>query len=81
MLGRNSDIVISMSKAKKYGWTAYVDTWESSCQSFDDLEKEKEKVLPNCKVDLLGDSHFSYRGYHSFLAWYRESGCERLYVI
>ncbi|KAH0339896.1 NAD dependent epimerase/dehydratase family protein, partial [Aureobasidium melanogenum] len=29
VLGRNFDLVISMSKARKAGWTGYQDTWES----------------------------------------------------
>lgn len=41
ILGRNYDIVISMSKARKFGWTGYVDTWESLEESFDELAREK----------------------------------------
>lgn len=29
VLGRDYDLVISMNKARKAGWTGYVDTWES----------------------------------------------------
>jgi len=47
VLGRNFDLVISMSKARKLGWTGYVDTWDSLAEVFDDLEKEK--VLPKTK--------------------------------
>jgi hypothetical protein len=41
VLGRNYDIVISMSKARKLGWTGYVDNWDALEQSFDELAKEK----------------------------------------
>ncbi|KAI4142537.1 MAG: hypothetical protein L6R39_004898, partial [Caloplaca ligustica] len=44
VLGRNYDIVISMSKARKLGWTGYVDTWDSLSECFSDLEMDK--VLP-----------------------------------
>lgn len=41
VLGRNYDLVISMSKARKYGWTGYQDTWSAFLQTFEDLENEK----------------------------------------
>jgi nucleoside-diphosphate-sugar epimerase len=40
VLGRNYDIVISMSKARKFGWTGYRDTWESLEETFDELEEK-----------------------------------------
>ncbi|KAJ4351000.1 hypothetical protein N0V95_004234 [Ascochyta clinopodiicola] len=43
-LGRNYDIVISMSKARKAGWTGYVDTWESLAGVFDELRRAR--ILP-----------------------------------
>jgi len=47
VLGRNYDLIISMSKARKLGWTGYKDTWEAFEEAFDELEKEK--VLPPMK--------------------------------
>lgn len=44
VLGRNYDIVISMSKARKAGWTGYVDTWESLEDVFEQLKGAR--VLP-----------------------------------
>lgn len=44
VLGRNYNLIISMSKARKLGWTGYIDTWDSLSQCFDELEKEK--ILP-----------------------------------
>ena len=44
VLGRNYNLVISMSKARKAGWTGYVDTWESLESVFDELRKAK--ILP-----------------------------------
>lgn len=44
VLGRKYDLVISMSKARKAGWTGYVDTWESLEGVFDELRKAK--ILP-----------------------------------
>ena len=60
VLGRNYDIVISMSKARRLGWTGYdifpsfsrvltrrhryKDTWEAFSDTFDKLEREK--ILP-----------------------------------
>ena len=37
VLGRQYDIVVSMSKARKYGWTGYMDTWEVIEGLFDEL--------------------------------------------
>ncbi|KAG8529157.1 uncharacterized protein KY384_005792 [Bacidia gigantensis] len=47
VLGRTFSAVISMSKARRYGWTGYVDTWEALSQCFDELEREK--ILPKAK--------------------------------
>lgn len=44
VLGRNFDLVISMSKARKAGWTGYLDSWEGLSESMDELVGEK--VLP-----------------------------------
>lgn len=41
VLGREYNLVISMSKARSFGWTGYVDTWSSFEEVFDRLEKEK----------------------------------------
>ena len=37
-LGRNFDLWGSMSKARKLGWTGYVDTWDSFEDVFQELE-------------------------------------------
>lgn len=47
VLGRNYNIVISMSKAREYGFNGYKDTWQSFVDTFDELEKLN--ILP--KVD------------------------------
>ncbi|KAF5661205.1 hypothetical protein FHETE_8577 [Fusarium heterosporum] len=47
VLGRNYDLVMSMSKARQYGWSGYTDTWESLSMTFDKLEENK--VLPKKK--------------------------------
>lgn len=44
VLGRNYNLVISMSKARKFGWTGYVDSWEALSECLDELEREK--ILP-----------------------------------
>ncbi|KZO96371.1 hypothetical protein CALVIDRAFT_537144 [Calocera viscosa TUFC12733] len=44
VLGRGYDTIQSMSKARKLGWTGYVDTWESFEATFDELEANK--VIP-----------------------------------
>ena len=44
VLGRKYDLVISMSKARKAGWTGYVDTWDSLEGTFEELRKAK--ILP-----------------------------------
>lgn len=44
VFGRNFNLVISMSKARKAGWTGYEDTWTGISESLDGLVKEK--VLP-----------------------------------
>lgn len=41
VLGRDYDIVISMSKARKFGWTGYIDTWDAFEETFDELAEEK----------------------------------------
>jgi hypothetical protein len=51
VLGRNFDLVISMSKARKLGWTGYIDTWQSLETTFDELEAAK--VLPKTRKPLL----------------------------
>ena len=43
-LGRNYDIIISMSKAREYGYTGYKDTWTAFEEVFDELEAAK--ILP-----------------------------------
>lgn len=58
VLGRNFDIVISMSKARKMGWTGYVDSWDCLSECFDELVREG--VLPRFRagkvmsVDMAG---------------------------
>lgn len=52
VLGRNYDLVISMSKARAAGWTGYRDTWESFERVFDELEKEK--ILPKATGKFVG---------------------------
>ena len=47
VLGRNFDLVISMSKARKCGWTGYRDSWESLEGVFGELEEGG--VLPKRK--------------------------------
>ncbi|KAH0401846.1 NAD dependent epimerase/dehydratase family protein, partial [Aureobasidium melanogenum] len=47
VLGRNFDLVISMSKARKAGWTGYQDTWESIEGALERLVGEK--VVPAFK--------------------------------
>lgn len=49
VLGRDFNLVISMSKARKLGWTGYKDTWENFEEVLDELEKNK--VLPR-KVEV-----------------------------
>lgn len=44
VLGRNFDVVISMSKARALGWTGYKDTWDAFSDTFDELEEDK--ILP-----------------------------------
>lgn len=41
VLGRNYNCIISMSKARKFGWTGYVDTWDAFEEAFDRLASEK----------------------------------------
>lgn len=47
VLGRNFDLIISMSKARKAGWTGYQDTWEAFEGVFDELEAAK--IMPKRK--------------------------------
>lgn len=42
--GRDYNVVLSMSKARKLGWTGYYDTWENMSCIFDMLKWEK--VIP-----------------------------------
>ncbi|KAF2869075.1 hypothetical protein BDV95DRAFT_630233 [Massariosphaeria phaeospora] len=44
VLGRRYNLVQSMSKARKLGWTGYVDTWESLEGVFGELRENK--ILP-----------------------------------
>ena len=44
VLGRNFDLVISMSKARGMGWKGYRDTWESLREVFDEMREAG--VLP-----------------------------------
>ncbi|KAK4234203.1 hypothetical protein C8A03DRAFT_18850 [Achaetomium macrosporum] len=44
VLGRNFDLVVSMSKAREAGWTGYQDTWKSLSDVFGELEAAN--VLP-----------------------------------
>lgn len=44
LLGREFDCVVSMSKARKLGWTGYVDTKDAFFETWDQLEKEG--ILP-----------------------------------
>lgn len=47
VLGRNYDVVISMNKARRHGFTGYVDSWESLSESLDGLVEAK--ILPAFK--------------------------------
>lgn len=47
VLGRNFNIVISMTKARKAGWTGYLDTWEAFENVF--AKYEELKMLPKMK--------------------------------
>ena len=47
VLGRNFNLMISMSKARKAGWAGYVDTWDAFEKHFGTLEEAK--VLPKRK--------------------------------
>lgn len=38
VLGRNFDLVISMSKAREFGWTGYRDTWASLKEVFEEMK-------------------------------------------
>lgn len=42
VLGRNFNLVINMTKARKAGWTGYADTWETIDGCLDELVKEKQ---------------------------------------
>jgi hypothetical protein len=44
VLGRSYDIVMSMSKAREYGWTGYYDTWKALSDVYGELEADK--ILP-----------------------------------
>lgn len=41
VLGRNYDLVIDMSKARKLGWIGYVDTWDALSEVFGELQEAK----------------------------------------
>ena len=47
MLGRNYDCVVSMSKARKFGWVGYVDTWEAFGDTFGELEEGR--IVPKTR--------------------------------
>ena len=47
VLGRKFDIVVSMRKARRFGWTGYKDTWEALEETFAELEAER--VVPRVK--------------------------------
>ena len=47
VLGREYNLVISMSKARRLGWTGYYDTWDSLEECFDELGDEK--VIPKTR--------------------------------
>ncbi|KAK0656220.1 NAD(P)-binding domain protein [Cercophora newfieldiana] len=51
ILGRNFDLVISMSKARDMGWTGYQDIWKSFSDAFGELEAAN--ILP--KVHWVGE--------------------------
>jgi hypothetical protein len=44
ILGRNFNIVISMNKARKFGFDGQVDTWDALSDSLDELEQQG--ILP-----------------------------------
>lgn len=44
VLGRNYSMIISMSKARKCGWTGYKDTWDALKETFEELVEQK--ILP-----------------------------------
>ncbi|KAL2837387.1 NAD dependent epimerase/dehydratase family protein [Aspergillus pseudodeflectus] len=44
LLGREFSCVVSMSKARRLGWTGYVDTWDAFEETLDALEREG--ILP-----------------------------------
>lgn len=41
VLGRNYNLVTDMSKARKLGWTGYVDTWDTLSGSLMSCRKRK----------------------------------------
>ena len=47
VLGRDYSVVLSMSKARRFGWTGYIDSWDALEECFDELEGEK--ILPPTK--------------------------------
>lgn len=44
LLDRDNDCIVSMGKARRFGFTAYQDTRESFEDAFDELEREG--ILP-----------------------------------
>ncbi|KAH7311230.1 hypothetical protein B0I35DRAFT_411469 [Stachybotrys elegans] len=47
VLGRNYDLVMSMSKARELGWTGYEDTWVGLEKALNRLEEDK--IIPKQK--------------------------------
>ena len=47
VLGRDYPVVVSMSKARRFGWTGYIDSWDALEECLDELETEK--ILPPTK--------------------------------
>lgn len=47
VLGRNFDLIISMNKARRFGFDGWCDTWEALSECLDELEREK--ILPRRK--------------------------------
>ncbi|KAK7887374.1 hypothetical protein LTR67_009794 [Exophiala xenobiotica] len=50
LLGRDYSCVVSMSKARKLGWTGYKDTWDAFNETFEELEKEG--ILPKASEQV-----------------------------
>jgi len=60
LLGRDFSCVVSMSKARKFGWTGYQDTWDAFEETFKELEEND--ILPpaaelkNSGADVTAES-------------------------